>query len=200
MICCLRHDYDIVWGSSYMTDNALDRDLISKILARDRRALSTFYRRYTPKLVTYIRGKIHNPADAEEILQDTLFAFLEAIRDFHGSSSLSTFLYAICNHKIIDFYRRRKMKQMVFSQMPNLEILVSHLPNPEEELDTTLLKEKIHGVLGRLMPQYRKLLVSKYIENLTVADIANKFALTLKGAESQLFRARKAFVELFISI
>lgn len=183
-----------------MTDIAQDGELIGKILSRDRRALSLFYRRYTPKLLVFIRGKIQNPADCEEILQDTLYGFLEAIRDFHGSSSLTTFLYSICNHKIIDFYRRRKLKQLVFSQMPNLEILVSQLPNPEEELDTTMLKEKIHTVLNRMMPRYRRLLVSKYVENLSVADIAGKFALTIKGAESQLFRARKAFVELFISI
>jgi DNA-directed RNA polymerase specialized sigma24 family protein len=40
----------------------------------------------------------------------------------------------------------------------------------------------------------------KYIDNLTVAQIASKFALSVKGAESQLFRARKAFVESFLSI
>ncbi len=177
-----------------------DSELISQILAKDRKALSVFYRRYTPKLLAYIRGKINNPADGEEILQDTLYAFLEAIRDFHGSSSLSTFLYSICNHKIIDFYRRRKLRQLVFSQMPNLEVLVSTLPNPEEELDTSLLKAKIKTVLRKLVPHYRRILVSKYIENHSVSDIAGKFALSLKGAESQLFRARKAFVELFISI
>ena len=177
-----------------------DKQLIAQILARDRRALAYFYTRYTPKLISYIRAKIHNPADCEEILQDTLFAFLEALRDFHGDSSISTFLYAICHHKIIDFYRRKKIKQLVFSQMPNLETLISSQKNPEEELDIVLLKEKIQTVLGRILPRYRTLLVSKYIENLSVSDIAGKFALSLKGAESQLFRARKAFVEIFISI
>ena len=89
---------------------------------------------------------------------------------------------------------------MVFSQMPNLEALISSQKNPEEELDVVLLKEKIQMVLGNILPHYRTLLISKYIENLSVSDIAGKFALSLKGAESQLFRARKAFVELFVSI
>ncbi len=183
-----------------MTDYVNDRQLIAKILSRDRHALAYFYKRYTPKLMSYIHAKVHNPADGEEILQDTLFAFLEALRDFHGSSSISTFLYAICHHKIIDFYRRKKLKQLVFSQMPNLEVLISPSKNPEEELDVVLLKEKIQTVFGKIMPHYRTLLMSKYIENLSVSDIAEKFALSMKGAESQLFRARKAFVELFVSI
>lgn len=183
-----------------MAEFKSDQALITQILAKDRRALAYFYSRYTPKLSSYIRLKIHNPADCEEILQDTLFAFLEGLRDFHGNSSISTFLYAICHHKIIDFYRKKKLKQMVFSQMPNLEALISSQKNPEEELDVVLLKEKIQLVLRNILPHYRTLLVSKYIENLSVSDIAGKFALSLKGAESQLFRARKAFVELFVSI
>ena len=183
-----------------MTDQRDERDLVAKILARDRRALSFFYRHYTPRLSALIRQKIDNQGDAEEVLQDTLFAFLEAIRDFQGNSQLSTFLYAIGNHKIIDYYRRRKLRQVVFSRTPNLEALISPMLNPEEELDTTIMKEKIHRGLARIMPRYRQLIVSKYEEDLSVAEIAKKFALSLKGAESQLFRARKAFVALFLSI
>ena len=177
-----------------------DRDLIAKILAHDRKALSLFYRRYTPKLARFIRMKIDSREDGEEVLQDTLFAFLEAIRDFHGNSSLSTFLFSICHHKIIDFYRKRKIKQVVFSQTPNLGALVSPILNPEEELDATMLKEKIHRVMGHILPHYRALILSKYEERLSVSEIAKKFALSAKGAESQLFRARKAFVALFLSI
>ncbi len=177
-----------------------DTELVAQILARDRRALSLFYRRHAPKLAAFIRVKIANSLDAEEILQDTLFAFLEAIRDFHGKSSVKTFLFSICNHKIIDYYRRKKLRQLIFSQMPGLEALVSPMLNPEEELDVVLLKEKIQAVFVKLVPQYRNLLVSKYVENMSVAEIAQKFALSFKSAESQLFRARKAFVELFLSI
>jgi RNA polymerase sigma factor (sigma-70 family) len=183
-----------------MTEEPDDQRLITQILARDRRALSSFYRRYRPKLMAIIRQKVDNPADGEEILQDTLFAFLEAIRDFEGNSRLSTFLFSICHHKIIDYYRRKKIRQIVFSQTPNLEVFVSPLLNPEEQLDTTLLKEKIHRVLGAILPHYRQLILYKYEENLSVAEIAKRFAVSFKSIESQLFRARKAFVELFLSI
>lgn len=183
-----------------MAEFSDDHVLISQILARDRRALAFFYRRYSPKLIALIRSKVYNQADGEEILQDTLFGFLEAIRDFQGASSVKTFLFSICHHKIIDYYRRKKIRQMVFSQTPNLEALVSPLLNPEEELDIVILKEKISTVLGKILPHYRQLLVSKYVDNLSVDEVAKKFTLSFKSAESQLFRARKAFVELFLSI
>lgn len=177
-----------------------DQELVSKILARDRRALYAFYQAYTPKLARFIQSKVSVKEDGEEILQDTLFAFLEAVRDFHGKSSLATFLFSIASHKIIDFYRRRKLKQVVFSQAPQLEVIISPLLNPEEELDVTLLKEKIQKVLGKLLPRYRQILVFKYLDSLSVGEIAGKMAISFKSAESQLFRARRAFIELFISI
>lgn len=177
-----------------------DGILIKNILRRDRRALATFYRSYQPKLLRFIAGKVNDHRDCDEILQDTLFAFLEAIRDFHGKSNIQTFLFAICQHKIIDFYRRKRLKQLVFSQAPQLESLASTLLNPEEELDVTMLKEKIHRVLSMLLPRYRRILALKYLEGESVGAIAKKLAITFKSAESQLFRARKAFVELFISI
>lgn len=174
--------------------------MIQSILARDRRALSAFYRKYAPKLTRLIASKVDNPGDVEEILQDTLYAFLEAIRDFHGEARLQTFLFSICHHKIIDYYRKKKLRQFFFSQMPRLEALVSPLLEPEAEFDAVVLREKIKTVMTGILPQYRSILELKYMENLSISDIAQKMAVTAKSAESQLFRARKAFIELFISI
>ncbi len=177
-----------------------DQELIDKILKRDRRALHLFYRTYTPKLRQYIRYKISSPEDAEEILQDTLFAFLEAIRDFAGNAKLKTYLYAIASHKVIDWYRRKKLRHVVFSAVPQLETIAASILTPEEEFDVIVLREKIHRVLGRLLPMYKKVLLLKYADELTVGDIARRLTISFKSAESQLFRARKAFVELFLSI
>lgn len=177
-----------------------DTTLIPKILARDRRALLIFYRRFAPKLSRFIAGKVGNPSDAEEVMQDTLFAFLEAIRDFQGKSNIQTFLFSICQHKVVDYYRKKKLKHAVFSQMPQLEVIISPLLGPEEELDVTLVKEKIHAVLGRLLPRHRQILMLKYLDGLSVEEIAKRLAMTFKSVESQLFRARKAFAEHFISI
>jgi RNA polymerase sigma-70 factor (ECF subfamily) len=183
-----------------MSKHTDDEMLINQILARDRHALSVFYRKFAPQLSACIHHKIANANDAEEVLQDTLYAFLEAIRDFQGASSVKTFLFSICRNKIIDYYRRKKLKQIVFSQTPNLEAIVSPILNPEEELDTELLKEKIQKVFRIILPHYRKLILLKYEEDLSIRQIAGRCAVSVRGAESQLSRARKAFVALFISI
>jgi RNA polymerase sigma-70 factor, ECF subfamily len=174
-----------------------EADLVARILDRDRRALSQFYKTYTPKLIVFIRSKIDNPQDADEILSDTLFAFLDALRDFTGRSALRTFLYSIARHKIVDYYRRRKLKHFVFSRLPQLEALISPLLSPEDAYESGQLAQKIHRTLASLLPQYRTVLLLKYSDNLTSRDIAGKLSTSLKGAESVLFRARKAFVKAY---
>ena len=167
---------------------------------RDQKSLHTFYHEYAPKLRLFIQARVSSPQDAEEVMQDTLFAFLEGLRDFQGKRSLRTYLYAICQHKIIDYYRRKKLKHFVFSQIPQLESLISPLVGPEAALDETLVREKIQRVLSKLAPLHRQMIVLKYLEQVSVEDIAHKLTISFKTAESRLFRARKNFIELFLSI
>lgn len=179
---------------------ASDILLCDRLLARDRGALTRFYRDNAPRLRRHIATRISAREDAEEVLQDTLFAFLEGLRDWRGRSSLRTYLFSICQHKIVDYYRRKKIRHAVFSQMPQLETLVSPLLGPEQELDAVLIREKIASVMNRLLPVYRRILIMKYMEQITVGEIADRLAVSIKSAESRLFRARRAFVELFLSI
>lgn len=164
---------------------------------RDKQTAAKFYQTYRPKLLAFVRSKITNPHEAEDVVQDTLFAFLEAIRDFHGNCRISTYLFSICRHKVIDYYRKKKIKQIVFSHASEIEDVLSPLLSPEETLDAVLLKEKLHKTLQKLLPQYTYILQARYILNMPVADIAKKLATTLKSAEMTLFRARKAFIQTY---
>ena len=174
-----------------------DTTIISQILARDETALSLFYRTYAPQLTRFLKTKINNPHDVEEVLQDTLFAFLESIRDFEGKAKIRTFLFAICNHKIIDYYRRKKIQQTFFSQMPELEELISPLLGPEEQLDRVALHEKLRHTFTKILPQYKMVLQARYILNIPVGEIAQQFSVTIKSTESLITRARKAFVKAY---
>lgn len=170
-----------------------DRKLVTEILKGNEHMLNYFYKHYYKSLFTYIKKKINDPDDAEEILQDVFFAVLEGMRDFAYKSSLFTFICSIANHKIIDFYRKKKIKKIVFSHFEGMEPLLKDVFGPEEALDGEILKEKIRVTFRKLSPDYQLILRLKYIYGFSVDEIAKKLSLTFKSAESQLFRARKAF-------
>lgn len=174
-----------------------EKELVEGILGGSEKALRIFYGECKPKLTNFIRQRVSNEKDVEELVQDTFMAALEAFRDFTYRSSLYTFLCAIAKRKVIDFYRRKKLKRIIFSQIPAIEPLLSILTTPEDKLDEKLLTQKIEETLNALSPQYKRLLQLKYIEGWSVTKIAQEMAISFKSAESKLFRARQAFVAIY---
>lgn len=170
-----------------------DQQLVSHILSGDESSLRTFYRTYSPKLIGFVRRGISDEKDVEEIVQDTFMATIEALRDFTFKCTLSTFLCSIAKRKVVDHYRKKKLKRILFSQFPQIESLLSFLTTPEEKLDEKLLIEKIEKTFNTLAPRYKRILKLKYIEGFTVDQIAYELSMSFKSVESMLFRARKAF-------
>lgn len=176
-----------------------EKRIVSEILQGQEKTLRFFYHHFKPSIATYIRKKIATPEDIEEILQDTLLATLEALRDFSFKSSLFTFMCSIANHKIIDFYRKKRIKNIVFSKLADVEPILSTLLGPENSFDEEMLRQKIRNTFTQLSPKYTIILKLKYVYGYSVEEIAQKLSISFKSAESQLFRARKAFVIVFKS-
>ncbi len=173
-----------------------DKELIDKLLQGDEKVLRSYYSLYKLKLSRFIDGRVSNYEDSEEILQDVFIQSLDALRNFTFKSSLTTFLYSIAGHKIIDFYRKKKIKQIVFSKLPeDITPLISKLLGPEEELYNKEVKQQIKQVLRRIKPVYSTIIKLKYIDGLSVKQIAKKTFMSAKSVESALFRARSSFVK-----
>lgn len=173
-----------------------EKTLINKLLAGDELALKYFYQANKERLFNYISQKIDNTNDAEEILQDVFIESLDALRNFTFKSSLYTFICSITNHKVIDFYRKQKIRQVVLSRLPaDIAPLLSQFLSPEEEFNVQEVKQQIKVVFSRLKPKYAELLKLKYIEGFSMQEIAQKLLTTVKSVESSLFRARNSFMK-----
>jgi RNA polymerase sigma-70 factor, ECF subfamily len=170
-----------------------ERELVTHILSGHEPSLHLFYKTHSSKLTAFVRKRIGEEKDVEEIVQDTFMACLEAFRDFTFACSLSTFLCSIAKRKVVDFYRKKKLKRLLFSQFPQLESILSVLTTPEDALDEKLLVERIETTFGKLAPRYTKVLRLKYVEGLSVEEIARDLSTSFKSVESMLFRARRAF-------
>lgn len=170
-----------------------EKKTVLQILNGNEKTLRQFYNFYKPRLTTFIRNKVDSREDVEEIVQDTFLATIEGLRDFAYRCRLFTFICSIASHKVIDYYRRKKIKNIVFSKIPDVEPLISTLLGPENELDEELLRQRIKQTFAKISPQYSLILKLKYVYGYSVSEIAKKLSISFKSAESQLFRARRAF-------
>jgi len=173
-----------------------DQELVRKILKGDQQAVNQFYRQYREKLLALISQKVDGQV-AEEIGQDTFLSALDSLPLFAGRSSLYTWLVGIARHEIADYYRRKKLKEVVFSRIPFLKKIVSQALSPEMALEEKELKEKIKKSFGSLSEGYRQILRLRYVDGYHVSDLAKRLGVSYKSAESKLFRARVAFQKVF---
>lgn len=174
-----------------------EKEIVNRILQGDEKALNDFYQNNKNRLLAFIQKKLANEKDAEELVTDTFLSTLDNLDHFLGKCSLFSFLCGVATHKIIDFYRKQKIKCLFFSQNPILGELISRVSVPEEELENAILKTKIKKVLNGLLPQHRKILTEKYVQGFSVKEIARTSRMTLKQTESLLFRARHVFKNQF---
>jgi len=151
------------------------------------------------KLKNFISQKVNDSSDAEEILQETLISANNCLRLYSGKSSFFTWLCGIAKHEINDFYRKKRIKTILFSRLPWLENLAAEALGPEQILLRREAIKKVKTSLRSLSEGYQQVLRLKYYQGLSVKEIARQLNETVKAIESRLTRARKAFAEAFIA-
>jgi len=85
--------------------------------------------RLRPKLMAFALQRSRTRDQAEDAVQEALVAALEGVEDYAGSSSLSTWLFGILKHKIVDGLRRRPREEVLDMELDELE---HEGPGPEQ--------------------------------------------------------------------
>lgn len=174
-----------------------EQKLVKLIIGKDEREFFNFYQKYKLSVYNFLYKQIGNRHKAEELTQDVFLDFIESLRNFRGESSLKTFLFSITRNKLIDFFRRKKIKQLFFSSLPYYLIEGLATTVLDEELENKELARKIKKVFQKLPNGYSLILRLKYIERDRVKAIAQRLSMSFKATESLLFRARRAFAKVF---
>jgi len=170
-----------------------EKELVARVLRRDKLALLEFKNTLHSKVFSFTVQKIDDSRDVEEVVQDTLMDAIVCLPRFSFKSSLSTWVIGIARHNVADFYRKKKIKTIVFSLLPSLEKITGQALSPETALDEVELKRRVLGTLIGLSEGYRRILRLKYVEDLKIKQIALLDQKSAKAVEMKLRRARIAF-------
>jgi len=153
--------------------------------------------KYQKSLAAFIRKKIGDEDVVEELTQDILIAAYRALPTFNKKSSEFSFICGIAKHKITDYYRKKKLKTVLFSVNPIIEEIAEDALTPERDVLKNELKEEIKKTMTELREDYEKILRLKYIDNWKSSQIASLMKISVKAVESRLIRARRKFQSLW---
>jgi RNA polymerase sigma-70 factor (ECF subfamily) len=131
-------------------------------------------------------------ADVDDAVQDVFMAVLRSLPKFRGESSVSTWITRIAVNTCRSHGRRRRLR--IFSSLresPEPPIAQS----AEHELLDRERFERVRAAIRRLPAKYRETVVLRYLEELSVSDVAGVLGLGKNVVEVRLNRARKFLKE-----
>lgn len=167
--------------------------LVQKILNGDTKAVEEFYNTYAPKVQKYLTYRLPDQEDTEAFTNDILLEVIDSLPLFQRKSSLTSWIYKIAHNKLVDFYRKKKVKSILLSKIPFLHIIAQEVYEPEFQFEKNKLRDDIQTTLRSMSQKYRQILELHYGKGKSIKEIAIILDLSPKATESLLFRARQQF-------
>ncbi len=171
-----------------------DKKIVRKIKAGSQEAFTELYQKYSDLLFAYVLRRIDNNRDvATDIWQETWLVAVEKISDFKSDCTVFTWLCAIANNKISDYFRLKEKHRKFDTEMKlTIDIDYDEVDVVNEDVQETVIK-----VLADLSDEHRYLLMARYFENKSVDEISLQIGKSYKATESLLTRSRNAFRKKF---
>jgi len=157
--------------------------------------MKEFDKKYRRSVEKFVSQKIDDAGLVEEITNDVLWSAWESKENFNHKCEEFSWICSIAKHKIIDYYRKKKIKQVLFSNNPIYEEIADKALTPERDALKNELLEEIKDTFAELNEGYGKLLRLKYVDGLKIKEISKILKISLKAVESRLSRAKKQFRE-----
>lgn len=171
-----------------------DKKIVRRINAGSQEAFTELYQKYSDLLFAYLLRRLDNDRDvAIDIWQETWLVAVEKISDFKSDCTVFTWLCAIANNKISDYFRLKE-KHRKFDTVMKLTIDIDY---DEVDVVNEDVQETVIKVLADLSDEHRYLLMARYFENKSVDEISLQIGKSYKATESLLTRSRNAFRKKF---
>jgi RNA polymerase sigma factor (sigma-70 family) len=146
------------------------------------------------RLRSFIRKRVANPADAEDILQDVFFELVEAATPIE---QVGAWLFTVARNRITDLFRRKKTEPFESGIGEDDDTLEDLLPaadgGPEAAYARQLLLEELDAALDELPADQRNVFIAHELEGRSFKELA---AETGVGVNTLLSRKRYAVLHL----
>lgn len=136
----------------------------------DKEAFGQLYERYVDKIYNYIYYRTSNEADAEDLTARVFFRALQHIEGYEDRGyPFSAWLYRIAHNLVANWHRDRSRHQVI--SLEDLSYWKTQRDGPEAMTELIDDKEALLAAIRRLPADRQELLILKFVEKLTNAEI-----------------------------
>jgi len=145
------------------------------------------------RLLGFIRNRVNNPEDAEDILQDVFYSAIQGTSITEPVENILGWIYTVARNKIIDWYRKKRLPHIAIDNISpetSLEHLLSDSElHPEKMFYGKLILEEIEACIEELPEKQKEVIILQMIEGKTFKEISE---ITGESINTLLSRKRVA--------
>jgi RNA polymerase sigma factor (sigma-70 family) len=174
-------------------------------MAEQDQRISEVVEREQSRLRNFIRRRVPDPLDAEDILQDVFYKLVEANRLLMPIEHVTGWLFSVARNRITDLFRKKRPENFSDSAVARVDdadgdelllfedLLVSPDASPEALYARSVLLEELESAVSDLPEEQREVFVAHELEGRSFKEIA---AETGVGVNTLLSRKRYAVLHL----
>ena len=173
---------------------AVDADVV-RLRRGDLDALSELITRHQNRLYRYLLRLVRQPAEAEDLFQQTWLRVVEKIRSFDASRNFDAWLFTLARNLAIDHLRRIHPQSLdePIADGRHSETAADRIPSKDHTpLDYALAAERqteIGEAMAGLAMIYREVLTLRFEEEMKIEEIAQLTAVPVSTVKSRLRRS-----------
>ncbi|HUC15986.1 MAG TPA: sigma-70 family RNA polymerase sigma factor [Acidimicrobiales bacterium] len=169
-------------------ERAREAELLAAAAAGEHEALRWLLDDVAPVVYGFVFARVGgDEATAEDLLQETLLEAVRGAAAFRGESAVSTWLCAIARRRLARYYETERRAEVARG---SLRLVDNHVA-AGLGADLVERQDEVVRALGRLPALQRQVLVLKYLEELSVEDIAGQVSRSRVQVQSLLQRGRE---------
>lgn len=185
-----------------MGEREVDQQLVVRAQHGDQKAFGLLVSKYQRKLARLLSRLIRDPAEVEDVAQETFIKAYRALGNFRGDSAFYTWLYRIGINTAKNFLVSQGRRAPTRTEFDSEEAegfeegeLLRDNNTPERMLLSKQIGETVNSAMEALPEELRTAITLREIEGMSYEDIAKMMDCPIGTVRSRIFRAREAVAE-----
>jgi RNA polymerase sigma-70 factor (ECF subfamily) len=151
--------------------------------------LDVLARTHSARLASFLRRRVGNPHDVEDLVQDTLLEAVRCIDQFQGQSRPETWLFGIALNLTRNYYKRAKVRD-IYTDAETDEIPADRSNDPAELAENRERVFRVAAAVDELPGESHRLLKLIIQDDLSYEEAAQELGIPTGTVRSRVARAR----------